>query len=152
DDLVPGERGAPPRAAVPGARQSVLMERVDRRGLLERGAALVSSGPWWRLPVASSLTLPLSELVHELHGPVVARGAAGYEKARLLFDTRFDGVKPMAVAFCDNATDVQKTIRWARKHGVRIAARAGGHSYGGYSTTTGVILDVTRMHGVGTVG
>src|SRR5262249_57162124 len=28
---------------------------------------------------------------------------------------------------------------------VRIAAGSGGHSYGGYSTTTGVILDVTRM-------
>ena len=40
---------------------------------------------------------------------------------------------------------MQKTIRWARKHGIHIVPRCGGHSYGGYSTTSGVVVDVTRM-------
>ena len=30
--------------------------------------------------------------------------------------------------------------RWARRHGIPITARSGGHSYAGYSTTTGVVL------------
>ena len=122
---------------------------MNRRELLGAGAA-AWSGAWWRLPAASarSLPAPLGELARALSGPVVARGAAGYDKARLLFNTRFDAAKPLAVAFCQGPLDVQKTIGWARKHGVRLATRTGGHSYGGYSTTPGVILDVTRMHAI----
>jgi FAD/FMN-containing dehydrogenase len=41
---------------------------------------------------------------------------------------------------------VQKTVAWARKNGVLIVGRSGGHSYGGYSTTSsGVVVDVSRM-------
>src|SRR5581483_4912653 len=122
---------------------------MNRRELLGAGAA-AWSGAWWRLPAASarSLPAPLGELARALSGLVVARGAAGYDKARLLFNTRFDAAKPLAVAFCQGPLDVQKTIGWARKHGVRLATRTGGHSYGGYSTTPGVILDVTRMHAI----
>ena len=32
-----------------------------------------------------------------------------------------------------------------RRHGLELAIRSGGHSYGGYSTCTGLVLDVTRM-------
>jgi FAD/FMN-containing dehydrogenase len=120
---------------------------MDRRRLL--GAAAVAwPGPWWRPAVARALPPPLGELANELSGPVVARGTSGYDKARLLFNVRFDAAKPLAVAFCESALDVQKTIAWGRKHGIRIAPRTGGHSYGGYSTTPGVILDVTRMHAI----
>src|ERR1700755_2512528 len=106
---------------------------MNRRELLGRAAAgtLASSGPWSRLPASSAgrLSSPIGELVHELQGPVIARGAAGYEPARLVYDTRFDAVRPIAVAFCSSATDVAKAIGWARKHAVRIAVRNGGHSY-----------------------
>jgi FAD binding domain/Berberine and berberine like len=38
-------------------------------------------------------------------------------------------------------------VAWGRKHGVRLVPRCGGHSYGGYSTTSsGVVVDVTRMN------
>ena len=37
------------------------------------------------------------------------------------------------------------TIRWARRHRVHLVPRSGGHSYGGYSTTSGVVLDVSRL-------
>jgi FAD/FMN-containing dehydrogenase len=50
------------------------------------------------------------------------------------------------VAFCESAADVQKAVRWARRHNVRIAARSGGHSYGGYSTGTGLVIDVSRLN------
>ena len=43
--------------------------------------------------------------------------------------------------------DVQAVVRWAVRRKVRIAARSGGHSYAGYSTTTGVVVDLTRMSG-----
>src|SRR5207247_6096094 len=36
----------------------------------------------------------------------------------------------------------------ARRHALRIVARSGGHSYGGYSTTPGVVVDVSRLKAV----
>jgi FAD/FMN-containing dehydrogenase len=125
---------------------------LDRRAFLGRASGLALSagvlgpGPWWRLAHADALADPrLRQLARQIQGSVVAAGSPAYAQARLVYDTRFDGVKPMAVVYCETPTDVAKTIAWGRKYGIRIAARSGGHSYGGYSTTTGVILDVTRM-------
>ena len=73
------------------------------------------------------------------------RGAAGYDAARLLYSPRFDDTRPLAVVYCESATDVSRTILWARQNQVRIAARSGGHSYAGYSTTPGVVIDVSRL-------
>ena len=127
---------------------------MTRRELLARGGrvALVAgvapfSGRLVELASARSAGI-YEELAHELRGDVVRAGAAGYDQARLLFDTRFDAVKPRAVVFCESPADVQRTVRWARLHAVRIVPRSGGHSYGGYSTTSGVIVDVSRLNGV----
>jgi FAD/FMN-containing dehydrogenase len=88
------------------------------------------------------------ELARQLRGDVIGRGDRGYDAARVLFNTRFDGIKPLAVAYCETAGDVAKAIGWARRHGIRLAARSGGHSYGGWSSTSGLVVDVTRMTGV----
>jgi len=48
-------------------------------------------------------------LARELRGDVVARGSAGYDAALRLFDTRFDGIRPLAVAYCENVDDVART-------------------------------------------
>ena len=88
------------------------------------------------------------ELDRQLRGDVVQRRAPGYNAARVVYDTRYDAVKPRAIAFCESLADVQKTVRWARKHNVHVVPRSGGHSYGGYSTTSGVIVDVSRLHAV----
>ena len=67
-----------------------------------------------------------AELAGGLRGNVVVRGASGYEQARVLYNTRFDTVKPRAVVFCESLADVQRTVRWARRHSVRIVPRSGG--------------------------
>jgi FAD/FMN-containing dehydrogenase len=126
------------------------METLDRRDLLERaaGVTLAASvlGPLadlsWAAPPSAR---DLRELEQALDGDVVTPSEAAFRSARLLFNTRFDGIRPRAVAFCANTEDVQKAVRWAGKHGVRIAPRAGGHSYGGYSVTSGLVIDVSRM-------
>jgi FAD/FMN-containing dehydrogenase len=100
----------------------------------------------------------LMALQSRLTGTVVPRGAPGYDAARLLYSPRFDAVMPLAVVYCQSAIDVSRTILWARENGVRVAARSGGHSYAGYSTTPGVVIDVSRLDSVtvnaaaGTVG
>src|SRR5919201_585990 len=119
-------------------------EFIARAGGLTLAAGTVGVGP----ALARGGGLPLRELARTLDGTVVARGNAGYAQARLLVSTRFDAVHPQAVVFCETFADVQKTVRWARRHHVHVVARSGGHSYGGYSTTRGVVIDVSRMVGV----
>src|SRR5882672_996866 len=127
---------------------------MTRRELLARGGrvALIAGGaslgrPLVRLARASAGGI-YDELANGLLGEVVLPSSSVYDQARLLFDTRFDAVKPSAIAFCESTADVQRTVRWAREHAVRIVPRSGGHSYGGHSTTTGVIVDVSRINGI----
>ena len=126
------------------------MERFDRRELLERAAVVAVAAsalgalpePGWAAPPSGRA---LRDLERTLQGDVVTPSEPAYASARLLFNVRFDGIKPRAVALCETATDVQKAILWARRHGVRIAARSGGHSYGGYSLAPGLVIDVSRI-------
>src|SRR5207244_11438692 len=61
---------------------------------------------------------------------------------------RYDGVRPGAVVFSDSAQDVWRTVRWSRRHSIRVVARSGGHSYAGFSTCRGVVVDVSRLNAV----
>jgi len=130
------------------------VEQVTRRELLVRGGkyalaagALPFAGRVLDFAPASASGI-FDELAYSLRGAVVVRGDAGYDQARVLYNTRFDTYKPQAIVFCESLADVQRTVRWARKHAVRIVPRSGGHSYGGYSSTSGVIVDVSRLNGV----
>ncbi|MFY9579114.1 MAG: FAD-binding protein, partial [Gaiellaceae bacterium] len=127
---------------------------MTRRELLERtGRVALTAGV---LPFAGPLAelarvAPpgiYGQLARTLQGDVVIPGDPAYGQARVLFDTRFDGVHPHAVVFCQSLTDVERTITWARKHDLRIAPRSGGHSYGGYSVSPGVVVDVSRLNRV----
>jgi len=130
------------------------VEELTRRELLVRGGrvALVAGGFSLARPLVELARAGVGgifdELAAGLRGEVVLPGASAYEQAQVLYNMRFDAVKPRAVVFCEATDDVQRTVRWARTHAVRIVPRSGGHSYGGYSTTTGVIVDVSRLNGV----
>jgi FAD/FMN-containing dehydrogenase len=114
-------------------------QAVDRRGFLSLAAA----------GLVRPTTDPVRALAGELDGDVVVPGAAGYAAAARLWDRRFDGIRPRAIAFCANVADVQRTVRWGRVHGIRIVPRSGRHSLGGYSSGDGVVVaDVSRLHGV----
>jgi len=90
----------------------------------------------------------LRSLTGAVRGPVITRASASYDSARLIFDSLYDGVRPLAIVRPLDARDVGAVVRWAAKTGVRIVARSGGHSYGGYSTTSGVVVDLSRLVGV----
>ena len=89
-----------------------------------------------------------ARLASTLSGRLVLPTNPDYARARLLYDPRFDGLAPQAVAYCASATDVQHCLAFARAHGVRPVPRCGGHSYAGYSSGDGLVLDVTAMQGV----
>ena len=127
------------------------MQQITRRELLERGgrAALrLGAMPLLGRLASAPPTGIFAELARTLSGDVVVPADSAYTQARVLYNTRFDAVHPRAVVFCEGREDVERTVRWAKKHAIRIAPRSGGHSYGGYSTTSGVIVDVSRINKV----
>jgi FAD/FMN-containing dehydrogenase len=78
-------------------------------------------------------------------GRLVRPESPGYYPARLQFDPRFDDARPSGIAYCAIPADVSACLAFARRFGVPIAVRSGGHSYGGWSTTSGLVIDVGPM-------
>jgi hypothetical protein len=89
-----------------------------------------------------------SDLARSLDGTLVLPSASAYADAKLVYNLRFAGVDPAALAFCASSSDVGRCIAFARDHGLAAAARSGGHSYGGYSTCPGLVIDVSGMNTV----
>ncbi len=87
-------------------------------------------------------------LADSLDGTLYRPATPGYRVASMLFDPRFDGSHPLAVVRCASPSDVQRSIAFAREHSIPIASRSGGHSYGGYSTGPGIVIDVSGMASV----
>jgi FAD/FMN-containing dehydrogenase len=87
-------------------------------------------------------------LARDLSGPLVRTGEAGYATAKELFDPRFDSLHPAGIAYCRHPHDVATCLAFVRRYGVPVAARCGGHSYAGWSSASGLIVDVTKMAGV----
>jgi FAD/FMN-containing dehydrogenase len=89
-----------------------------------------------------------SALGRRLSGTLIRPGEVGYRTAVELSDPSYDVVSPQGVAYCASASDVVSCVEFVRNHGILFSARAGGHSYAGYSTSTGLVIDVTRLAGV----
>ena len=71
-----------------------------------------------------------------------------YAVSRQLYDFRYDNVTPQAIAYCESVSDVQNCLEVARNSAITPRPRCGGHSYGGWSTGDGLVIDVTRMSAV----
>jgi FAD/FMN-containing dehydrogenase len=82
-----------------------------------------------------------------LSGSLVLPGEAAYADSALLYNEVLSP-SPAAVAYCATAVDVQRCVAFARAHGVRVAARSGGHSYAGYSSCPGLVVDVSSLNRV----
>ena len=87
-------------------------------------------------------------LASTLQGSLVLPTNAGYDSVRLLANTLYDGIKPTAIVRCASVADVQAALAFVQQKGLAVTARCGGHSWAGYSTTAGVVLNVTAMNTV----
>ena len=69
--------------------------------------------------------------------------SSGYDAARVVFNRRWDGVKPPAVVRVRDVADVRAVVRWADRYDVPLVSRSGGHGYNGNSTSgDAVVVDV----------
>ncbi|WP_328537995.1 FAD-binding oxidoreductase [Streptomyces sp. NBC_00344] len=91
-----------------------------------------------------------------LDGKLVRPGDADYPAARQLYNTRFDGLKPAAVAYVAGDDDIRECLAYSRAHGVPVSIRSGGHSYAGWSSGNGrLVIDVSKLSHIsagGTIG
>ncbi|MFE1953754.1 FAD-binding oxidoreductase [Streptomyces sp. NPDC059524] len=95
----------------------------------------------------------LAGLARDLDGGLVRPGQAQWAAARQLYNTRYDSLKPTAVAYVAGADDIRTVLAYARSRKVPLAIRNGGHSYAGWSSGDGrIVLDVSRMASVRSSG
>lgn len=98
-------------------------------------------------------------LAKGLDGDLVRPGDASYATARQLYNTRFDHLKPAAVAYVSGEDDIRECLAFARTHGTPVSIRGGGHSYAGWSSGNGrLVIDISKLDSLthassdGTVG
>ena len=137
------------RSAGTGTANSTASQAAGPAGPTAAGAA-----PTVAAPAATGSPTPAdwTALGHDLSGPLVRPGEAAYAVSKRLFDPRFDSLHPAGIAYCRNPHDVATCLAFVRKYGVPVAARCGGHSYAGWSSSSGLIVDVTKMAGVNVSG
>lgn len=92
----------------------------------------------------------LDELERRLPRRILRPGDPAFASFTTPWNLRWVGRRPMAQAVvrATSAEDVSAALRWAQETSTPIVARSGGHSYTGYSTTSGVVIDVSSMHAV----
>jgi FAD/FMN-containing dehydrogenase len=162
-----GAEGGDPRERAPGRRAFLrmagaaggasLLSACGRSGSapVASGSARAASGATATASHASAgppTSADWAALARDLSGSLIRPGESGYTTAKELFDPRFDTLHPAGIAYCANPHDVATSLAFVRKYGIPVAARSGGHSYAGWSSSSGLIVDVTRMAGVSVSG
>ena len=129
------------------------MERYGRRDLVVRGGRLLGAGAALALGLSPETRAAgrLDQLDRAMRGPLLRPGQTGYGTTRRPWNARFDDVLPRAVAQPLDTADVVAIVRWAVAHDERLAVRSGGHSYAGLSSTTGLLVDLSRLSAVDVV-
>ncbi|SEP09630.1 FAD/FMN-containing dehydrogenase [Methylobacterium sp. ap11] len=125
---------------------------VSRRRLFQSGALAAGAALGSRIPGAAALEGPpprgLDALARELHGRLIRPNEPGFRVAAWPNNGRWADVLPLAVAMCVDDRDVRACLAWARQERQTFAVRCGGHNYAGFSTTSGLLIDVKPMSAI----
>ncbi|MDF3015575.1 MAG: hypothetical protein K0R44_800 [Thermomicrobiales bacterium] len=126
----------------------MLMHRTTRRAIAALGSAVLAAGKARQTPAANVLRAPLRAQAVDLTGRVVWPRDPDYDVARQGFNARFSRF-PAAIVVCNNTSDVQNAVLWARQEGMPLRARSGGHSYEAFSVVDGgLVVDVGGLTSV----
>ena len=84
----------------------------------------------------------------DFHGTVFTSEDSEYDSARSLWNGAIDR-RPALIARCASADDVATAIQYARRQGLEIAVRGGGHNFAGLSICDGgMMIDLSGMRQV----
>ncbi|MEU6849565.1 FAD-binding oxidoreductase [Actinacidiphila alni] len=121
---------------------------ISRRKVLGAGATAVALSGIGATTGFAGSSAPWSRLRSSLQGQLVLPTDAGYTTAKQLDLQQFDVINPQAVAYCVSTNDVARSLKFAQDYCIPFAVRSGGHSGGGYSTSTGLVIDVSRLNSI----
>lgn len=132
------------------------MNTLNRRSFVSAGAASALALGTYINPLlaAARQATPqsdvdpsaLDDLRARLNGALMLPGDSGYAAASAPANGRYLDTLPAAVARCADEADVVTCIQWCNENGVSPVGRGGGHSYAGFSTTTGLMIDIRRLN------
>jgi FAD/FMN-containing dehydrogenase len=87
----------------------------------------------------------VAELKSKLRGEVITPGDAEYEKARLVYNAMINR-HPALIARCADVADVITSVDFARKNGVVLSVRGGGHNAAGLGVCDGgLVVDLSAI-------
>src|SRR5579875_1822418 len=90
----------------------------------------------------------LNEFRIGLRGQLLQSNDEGYEEARKVWNRRIDK-RPAMIVRCAGVSDVLTCVRFAKKHGLVVAVRGGGHNVAGNATCDGgMLIDFSKMKSV----
>src|SRR5579872_5229536 len=124
---------------------------MDRRAFLLGASGLAAAAYSGRSLARREAPPPdprLRSLAARLSAPLITPADAAYDGARVVYNDRYDAVRPLAVARPASVAEVRRIVAWAAAEGVRPIPRSGGHSYAGYSTGGGLVVDLRRLGGI----
>ncbi|MFE9839871.1 FAD-binding oxidoreductase [Streptomyces sp. NPDC005551] len=105
-----------------------------------------AASPTTATRAAAATAADWTALARDLDGPLIRPGDGSWPTAHQLYNTRFDSLKPAAVAYAAHTDDIRTALSYARAHAVKVSIRNGGHSYAGWSSGNGrLVLDVSRL-------
>lgn len=81
-------------------------------------------------------------------GAVLAPGDEAYEDTRRIWNGMIDR-RPGLIARCMGTADAAQAVRFARRHGLLLSVRGGGHNIAGLAVCEGgLMIDLSAMRGV----
>ena len=90
----------------------------------------------------------IAELKQRFRGDILRPADPGFEPARQIWNAMIDR-RPGAIARCTDTADVQAAVRFARRHGLLVSVRGGGHNVAGNSLSDGgLLIDLSLMRGI----
>ncbi|MDT0447845.1 FAD-binding oxidoreductase [Streptomyces sp. DSM 40473] len=144
---------------------------MNRRTLLAAGTGLAATAAWGATTTTGSATAGTKRasetwaasraaavagsdwtaLGKSLTGGLVRPDDADYTAARQLYNTRFDALRPAAIAYVAGTPDITEALAFARRFSIPVSIRNGGHSYAGWSSGNGrLVIDVSRLKSIRT--
>lgn len=108
-------------------------------------AIMAGSGVDKYLPIPRSA---IQDLKGALSGELVTPSDPGFGVLALPNNLVYRNVKPIGIAICKDELDVSRALEWCKRHNVSLITRNGGHSYAGYSTTHGLMINIQALNSI----
>lgn len=118
-----------------GMRRKLKRQRIEER---RNTAGNLESGLPYNLDAAANFELALV-------GEVVFPWDTDYDRDRQESNPAFQRY-PIMIVYCEVENDIRLSLAFAKRYGLWVAARSGGHSTAGYSVNDGgMVIDTSRI-------